>query len=226
MFYEPIKANHGLARAPFKSCVVPRPIGWLSTISLDGVSNLAPFSQFISLGFDPPYVLVSLNQSPITGGRKDTTINIEQTGEFVYNMATYGLRESLNTTAAPFPPEVDEFEKTGLTKAPSVLVKPYRVAESPIQFECKYVQTIRLPGRGKIGTVDVIIGEVIGVHIKDEFIMANGKIDIERIQPLSRMGYSDYSYVDKVFEMEPSTAAGDQVGLNLGLEGSSSQQSL
>ena len=88
MFYEPEKNNHGLKRPPFKSCVVPRPIGWISTISTDGVANLAPYSQFTNLTFDPPYVLISINQGN-ESQRKDTTENIEQTGEFVYNMATY-----------------------------------------------------------------------------------------------------------------------------------------
>lgn len=218
MFYEPEKNDHGLQRPPFKSCVVPRPIGWLSTISPEGVSNLAPYSQFTNLTFDPPYVLVSINQGHLQN-RKDTTVNIEETGEFVYNMVTYDLRDALNITAAEFPPEVDEFEKAGLTKAPSVLVKPYRVAESPIQFECKYVQTIRLPGDGRVGTADIIIGKVVGVHVKDEFILPDGKIDIEKIKPLARLGYSDYTVVEKSFEIKPSTAAGVREDMATGLEG-------
>ena len=137
MFYEPEKNDHGLGRAPFKSCVVPRAIGWLSTISEDGVSNLAPYSQFTNLSFDPPYVLVAINQT-FDGLRKDTTNNIESTGEFVYNMVTYELREKMNVSSCRFPPEVDEFEMSGLTKAESVLVRPYRVAESPIQLECRH----------------------------------------------------------------------------------------
>lgn len=218
MFYETAKNDHGLARPPFKACVVPRAIGWLSTISAEGIPNLAPYSQFTNLTFDPPYVLVSINQGS-ESTRKDTTVNIESTGEFVYNMVTYSLRDSMNITAAGFPPEVDEFEKAGLTKAPSVLVKPYRIAESPIQFECKYYQTIRLPGEGRVGTADIIIGEVVGVHIKDEFILPDGKIDIVKIQPLARMGYSDYTYVDKIFEISPSLQAGSSPDLSLGLEG-------
>lgn len=218
MFYETAKNDHGLARPPFKACVVPRAIGWLSTISSDGIPNLAPYSQFTNLTFDPPYVLVSVNQGS-DSQRKDTTVNIEETGEFVYNMVTYSLREAMNITAAGFPPEVDEFEKAGLTKAPSVLVKPYRVAESPIQFECKYYQTIRLPGEGRVGTADIIIGKVVGVHIKDEFILPDGKIDIVKIQPLARMGYSDYTYVDKIFEISPSLQAGSSPDLAFGLEG-------
>lgn len=218
MFYEPEKNNHGLKRPPFKSCVVPRPIGWLSTLSSNGIANLAPYSQFTNLTFDPPYVLVSINQGHLQN-RKDTTENIEQTGEFVYNMVTYDLRSKMNITAAEFPPETDEFEKAGLTKAPSVLVKPFRVAESPIQFECTYVQTIRLPGSGRVGTADIIIGKVIGIHIKDEFILPDGKVDIAKIKPLARLGYSDYTTVDNVFELEPSKEAGVREDMALGLEG-------
>ena len=218
MFYEPGKTAHQLNRPPFKSCVVPRPIGWLSTLSAGGIPNLAPYSQFTNLSFEPPYVLVSINQGHLQN-RKDTTVNIEETGEFVYNMATYALRGAMNITAAEFPPEVDEFEAAGLTKAPSTLVKPYRVLESPVQFECVYVQTLRLPGEGRVGTADVIIGKVVGIHIKDEFILPDGKLDILKIRPLARLGYSDYTTVDSVFEMKPSEAAGVREDMATGLEG-------
>lgn len=218
MFYEPEKNNHGLARPPFKSCVVPRPIGWLSTLSARGIANLAPYSQFTNLTFEPPYVLVSINQGRLQN-RKDTTVNIEETGEFVYNMATYDLREAMNITAAEFAPETDEFEMAGLTKAPSVLVKPFRVLESPVQLECTYVQTIRLPGSGRVGTADIIIGKVVGVHVKDEFILPDGKLDILKIRPLARLGYSDYTTVDSVFEIKPSEAAGKRDDIATGLEG-------
>jgi len=220
MFYEPEKNDHGLARAPFKSCTVPRAIGWLSTLSLDGVPNLAPYSQFTNLSFDPPYIAVSINRGR-PHARKDTTVNIEMTGEFVHNMVTYDLREAMNITAAGFPPDVDEFEAAGLEKVLSMRVKPWRVAASPIQFECKHFQTICLPGKSGV-TVDLIIGLVVGVHIKDEFIGEDGKIDIATIRPLARMGYSDYTTVDRVFEMLPSKAAGIQLDLAMGLEGASS----
>jgi flavin reductase (DIM6/NTAB) family NADH-FMN oxidoreductase RutF len=218
MFYMPEKNDHGLPRPPCKSCVVPRPIGWLSTLSVVGVANLAPYSQFTNLTFEPPYVLVSINQGRLQNS-KDPTVNIEKTGEFVYNMATYDLREAMNVTAAEFAPEVDEFEAAGLTKAPSRLVKPYRVAESPVQLECVYVQTLRLPGEGLVGTADIIIGKVIGIHIKDEFILPDGKLDILKMRPLARLGYSDYTSVENVFEMRPSTLAGDRADIATGLEG-------
>lgn len=218
MFYETEKNDHGLARPPFKSCVVPRPIGWISTISRDGVANLAPYSQFTNLTFDPPYVVVSINQT-MDGQRKDTTVNIETTGEFVYNIVPYALKDAMNITAAAFPADVDEFEQAGLTKGECRLVKAPRVLESPISLECTYVQTIRLPGQSKVGSTDVIIGKVVGVHIDDSVLMEDGKIDVLKIRPLARMGYSDYTSVTEVFELSPSLAAGDQPGMSLGLEG-------
>lgn len=200
MLYDPAKDNHGLPYNPFKSCVVPRPIAWISTRSLDGVDNLAPFSQFQNLTFDPPFVMIACNQYS-RRMRKNTTVNIEQTGEFVYNMVTYDLREAMNRSSEEAPPEVDEFELAGVTKAPSSKVRPWRVAESPIQVECIYHQTIRLPGIGERGTVDIIFGKVVMVHIRDDIILPNGKIDILKIRPLARLGYYDYTSIESVFEM-------------------------
>jgi flavin reductase (DIM6/NTAB) family NADH-FMN oxidoreductase RutF len=215
MYYDPDRNDHGLPHNPFKSCVVPRPIGWISTISPDGVHNLAPYSQFQNLTFDPPYVMFAANQNT-RGMRKDTVVNAEQTGEFVYNMATYDLREAVNLSGTEVPPEVDEFELAGLTKAPSIRVKPCRVAESPVQFECHYHQTIRLPGNGIMGTVDIVIGRVVLVHIKDEVIGPDGRLNILRIRPLGRLGYYDYTTVESTFEM---VIPGENEDLLNGLEG-------
>jgi flavin reductase (DIM6/NTAB) family NADH-FMN oxidoreductase RutF len=214
MYYDPDRNDHGLPHDPFKSCVVPRPIGWISTISPEGVHNLAPYSQFQNLTYDPPYVMFAANQNTM-GRRKDTVVNIEQTGEFVYNMATYDLREAVNRSAAEVPPEVDEFELAGVTKAPSVRVKPCRIAESPVQFECRYHQTLRLPGNGLMGTVDVVIGRVILVHIKDDAIGPDGRLNVLRIRPLARLGYYDYTTVDSIFEM---VIPGENEALIIGLE--------
>jgi len=215
MFYEPVKNNHGLAHDPFKSCVVPRPIGWISTVGADGLHNLAPYSQFQNLTFDPPYVMFSANQTT-DGRRKDSVVNAEQSGEFVYNMATYDLREAVNLSAQQVPPEVDEFELAGVTKAPSRLVKAPRVAESPVNFECLYHQTIRLPGNSRIGTVDIIVGQVIGIHIKDEFIQPDGKLNILKIRPIARLGYYDYTSIESIFEM---IIPGTNEKLRSGMEG-------
>jgi len=215
MFYQLNNDHHGLAYDPFKSCVVPRPIGWISTMGLDGVPNLAPYSQFQILTFDPPYVMFAANQKT-DGNRKDSVVNAEQSKEFVYNMATYELREAVNTTAQEVPPDVDEFELAGVGKAPSKMVKPYRVKESPIQYECRYHQTLRIRGKGVLGTVDVVIGEVLAIQIKDEFIMPNGKLDIIRMKPIGRLGYYDYTCVESVFEM---VIPGSNQDLRAGMEG-------
>lgn len=215
MYYDPDKDDHGLAYNPFKSCVIPRPIGWISTLDKGGVHNLAPFSQFQNLTFDPPYVMFAANQKT-DGRRKDTVVNIEETGEFVYNMATYDLREAVNLSAAEVPPEVDEFELAKVSKAPSLRVKPCRVAESPVQFECLYHQTLRLPGSSPMGTIDIVIGRVVLVHIEDAFIRGDGRLDIVKIRPLARLGYYDYTTVDSTFEM---VIPGDNDELLSGLEG-------
>ncbi len=221
MYYDPDKNDHGLPHSPFKSCVVPRPIGWISTISLTGIHNLAPYSQFQNLTFDPPYVMFAANQNTL-GKRKDSVVNTEQTGEFVYNMATYALRDAMNRSAPEVPPDIDEFELAGLTKAASIKVKPCRVAESPIQFECVYHQTIRLPGNGLMGTVDIVIGRVVMVHIKDDVIRPDGRLDIIKIRPLARLGYYDYTSVESIFEM---VIPGNNADLLTGLEGAAGSSS-
>lgn len=200
MYYHPGKTHHGLRYDPFKSCVIPRPIGWISTISRDGIHNLAPYSQFQMLAFDPPYVMFSAGQNS-QGKRKDTVVNAEQTGQFVWNMATYDLREAVNKSAEEVPPEVDEFDLSGVTKAASHGVKSCRVAESPVHFECIYHQTMRLPGNSMISTSDVVFGRVIGIHISDDVIMADGRIDVLKIRPIARLGYHDYTSVESIFEM-------------------------
>jgi len=216
MYYEPGVISHGLPHDPFKSCVIPRPIGWISTGDCEGRHNLAPYSQFQNVTFDPPIVMFSANQDT-AGNRKDSVRNAEQTGEFVWNMATYALREAVNVTAEELPHGVDEFERAGLQKLPSRKVRPMRVAASPIQFECVYLNTLRFPGTPPMGTADVVFGRVVAVHIADEVIDANGMVDVLKIQPLARMGYFDYTFVDNRFQM---VIPGNSRALLAGLEGS------
>lgn len=222
MFYETKKDDHGLPINPFKSSTVPRVIGWLSTKNEDGTDNIAPYSQFTNLTFDPPYVLLSANQNVI-GDRKNTVKNIERTGEFVYNMVSKDLAEAMNRSSIFKIPEgyEDKFDYAGVTKAKSNLVDVARVEESPIQYECRYVQTLRLPGKDKLNTIDVIIGEVVGIHIKDEFILENGKVDICGIQPVARLGYYDFTTVTNSFEMEPPKVEDPELQMlvNKGLAG-------
>lgn len=216
MYYEPGQTPHGLPHDPFKSCVIPRPIGWISTVDAQGNDNLAPYSQFQNVTFDPPIVMFSANQNT-QGMRKDSVNNAEQTGQFVWNMATYDLREAVNQSAQELPHGVDEFEIAGLEKLPSRLVKPKRVKGSPVQFECIYLNTVRFPGKPPMGTVDVVFGRVVAVHIDDNVITPDGLVDVLKIKPLARMGYYDYTYVDNMFQM---VIPGNSKALLAGLEGS------
>jgi flavin reductase (DIM6/NTAB) family NADH-FMN oxidoreductase RutF len=215
MDYDPRTGRCPLPYDPFKSCTVPRPIGWLSTISRSGVANLAPYSQWQNLTFDPPMVMFAANQSTL-GGRKDTVVNAEETGWFVWNMATWELRDAVNASAMALPPDVDEFERAGVTKASCIEAPGPRVAESPCHFECEYLQTIRLPGNTEVGTVDMVIGRVVRIHIRDDVIQPDGKLDIARIQPIARMGYFDYAVIRETFEMRIPAASDVEAA---GLEG-------
>ena len=215
MHFDPRTDERPLPYDPFKSCTVPRPIGWLSTVSTDGIHNLAPFSQWQNLTFDPPLVMFAANQLR-DGRRKDTVVNAETTGYFVWNMATWDLREAVNISAMELPPEEDEFTQAGVTKADCIDAPGKRVAESPCHFECKHLSTQRFAGRTPVGSVDVVFGEVVRIHIKEDVVTADGKLDIPKIKPIARMGYYDYTVVDNVFEMK---VPGAEQGMLDGLEG-------
>jgi flavin reductase (DIM6/NTAB) family NADH-FMN oxidoreductase RutF len=203
MFYEPDKNNHGLPHDPFKSIVVPRPIGWISSLDRDGRVNLAPFSQFNNLGYEPPYVMFAAANFPRHKRPKDSVTNVIETGEFVVNMATYALREAVNITGSAVEPEIDEAKLAGLEMIPSKLVKPPRVAASPVHLECRYHCTLALPGRNLEQSHYVVVGQVIGVHIKDDAITPEGRIDVLKLRPLARLGYHDYTSVESCFTMPP-----------------------
>ena len=217
MFYEPAKNDHGLPLNPYKSIVVPRPIGWITTLDPDGIVNLAPYSQFNNLGYDPPYVMFSSGSRVGDGGPKDSARNALLTGEFVTNMATWELRDQINTTAQMVPSDVDEAEMAGLEMVPSTIVKPPRVKASPVHLECRYHTTLTLPGNSIDNLTYVVVGEVLGVHINDDIIDTNGKIDIVKCRPLARMGYFDYTSVESVFELAPGGP--DVEMMRRGLEG-------
>lgn len=195
MFYDAVANTHGLQWDPFKALVSPRPIGWISTLDEGGVVNLAPYSFFNAVSTDPHFVMFS------SGGRKDSQRNAEETGEFVCSLATYDLRDAMNRTSQHVDPDVDEMALAGLTPAPSHVVLPPRVAESPVAFECKYWRTIDLPGPdGGPGTHAIVLGQVVGVHIDDAAIV-DGKVDVTKLKPIARLGYGDYAVIDEVFEL-------------------------
>jgi flavin reductase (DIM6/NTAB) family NADH-FMN oxidoreductase RutF len=199
MFYECAANNHGLPHDPFKSCVVPRPIGWISTVSTAGVVNLAPYSFFNGLSGTPPLVMFATNDFHRHGGLKDSLQNAIDTGEFVANVATWELRDAVNLTSAGIESEIDEAALAGLAMAPSRLVRPPRVAASPIHLECALHQVVELPP-GKRGPNHLAIGRVLGVHIADA-VLVDGKIDLRKVRPIARLGYHDYTVVDEIFTM-------------------------
>ncbi len=194
MHYDATRNDHGLAIDPFKALIVPRPIGWISSLGADGSVNLAPYSFFNAMSDTPAYVVFGSH------GRKDSLSNIEATGEFVCNLATWDLREAVNATSAVVPHGVDEFELAGLGKAASRFVKPPRVAETPVAFECVYEQTVKLAAHHPDSGYAIIVGRVVGVYIDDRFIH-DGRVDTAGLKPIARLGYSEYAVVESVFRM-------------------------
>ena len=194
MFYDAVKNDHGFQYDPFKALVAPRPIGWISTVSAAGVANLAPYSFFNAMSDNPHYVAFG------AGKAKDSQANIEATGEFAVNLATWDLREAVNASPATVNPEVDEFDLAGLAKAPCRLIKPLRVAESPVCLECRLFKIVGLPDDAGAEPYAVIIGRVVGIHIDDRFIQ-DGRVDTAAMRPIARMGYSEYATVTEAWRM-------------------------
>jgi flavin reductase (DIM6/NTAB) family NADH-FMN oxidoreductase RutF len=203
MFYDTRIGDHGLPRDPFKACVVPRPIGWVTSVNEAGVVNLAPYSFFNGVAGDPPCVMFAPGGRKADGppdGSKDSLANVERTGEFVCNVVTWDLREAMNVTSAPAPAGVDEAAVAGLEMVPSRLVKPPRVKASPIHLECRYLQTVDLPSDIAGVRNAVVFGQVIGIHI-DESVLTGGLVDMAKLKPVARLGYMDYCLVEEVFAM-------------------------
>ena len=203
MFYEPVKQDHGLPKNPFNSLVIPRPIGWITTVDPEGVVNLAPYSFFNAVGYRPPTVMFASGAGCGEDGQKDSLRNVEATGEFVCNLSTWETREAINLSSASVGPEVDELEMSGLTPVPSKLVKPPRVKEAPVHLECKHLRSVDFPNWSNKDRYVVVFGEVIGVHIEDQYITPEGLIDVDGMKPIGRLGYDDYTIVggDSIFMM-------------------------
>lgn len=194
-FYEP-KRGHGLPHDPFKAIVAPRPIGWISTRDRAGQINLAPYSFYNAFGDRPPIVGFS------SSGYKDSVRNIEQTGEFVANLATKPLAVAMNQTSAAVPSDVDELALAGLTAAPCRVVAAPRVAEAPAALECKLLQIVRLHDLdGNPLEQYLTIGQVVGVHIATTYLK-QGIFDLAAAQPIMRAGYrGDYAEIGAMFEL-------------------------
>ena len=205
MYYEIGKGGHGLRYNPLKACVIPRPIGWISSLDAAGRVNVAPFSFFNLLSYDPPFVMFSTGVHEVDGGKKDTLANVEATGEFVYNMATWAQKDQMSRTASIVERGVDEMSATGLEPEPSRLVRPPRIKGSPVHFECVLHQIVKLPGSKPSSEHHVVIGRVVAVHIDDRAITADGRVDVVKLRPIARLGYKDYVSVDTIFQMEKRT---------------------
>lgn len=178
--------------------VVPRPIAWVSTLSEDGIANLAPFSFFNAICGNPPHLLWCAARRGHTNTTKDSYANVMQSGEFVVNVVTYALAEKMNLTAAELDPAIDEFEVAGLTKMPSRTVQPPRVAESPINFECRVTQIVDVSTEP--GGASIVIGRIQHLHV-DESVLTDGAIDVRKLDPLARLGGSAYARLAEAFDM-------------------------
>ncbi len=197
IFYEPqARDRELLPHDPFKAIVAPRPIGWVSTIGPDGELNLAPYSFFNAIGENPPMVAFS------SSGAKHSSTFAGGRGEFVWNLATWELREQMNLTSAKLPRGASEFEHAGLEPARSRLVAPPRVAASPCALECRVVHTVELTDvDGAPADQYLVVGQVVGVHLDEEAIR-DGRVDTAALRPIARCGYlGDYAVVDELFEM-------------------------
>ena len=170
------------------SSVTPRPIAWISTVSADGIPNLAPFSFYNAVTSKPPLLSVAVSRR--RRQRKDTANNASTTGEFVVNVVTARHLDAMVQTSADYPPEVDELERAGLTAAPSALVKPPRVAEAPIAMECRTREIFEVSP----GIVDLLIGEVVMFHVSDDLpIDEDLNVPAAALQPMARLGAQDYA---------------------------------
>jgi len=200
MFFEPHQRDPRLKFDPFKAIVAPRPIGWITSISAKGEINLAPYSFFNGVNSRPNLLMFA------SEGRKDSVAFIEETGEFVCNLATWDLREQMNATSAPLPRGVNEMERAGLHAAPSRIVKPPRVQESPCALECRLLRVVSLDALdGKPVDCHIVFGQVVGVHIDDRFV-TDGRLDTAAMRPIARCGYDEYAVVEEVFSMIRPTA--------------------
>jgi flavin reductase (DIM6/NTAB) family NADH-FMN oxidoreductase RutF len=177
------------------SSVVPRPIAWVSSVDAAGVLNLAPFSYFMAITDEPPTIAFSC--SPRAGNRKDTLRNVEAVGEFVVNVVDDERAAQMNLSSGDYAPETDEFALTHLTPAPSLVVKPPRVAEAPINMECRVARIL------PVGKAHLILGQIVQWHVRDDvYDAATGRLDMHRLRPVGRLTGNLYSHIHDIFEMK------------------------
>lgn len=174
----------------FTSAIIPRPIAFVSTINENGVPNLSPFSFFNVFSSDPPILVFSPAKSALTGKQKDTYYNVKAVPECVIHIANYAMVEQLSVTSGAYPQGVNEFIKGGFTEEKSLLVKPPRIKEAPIAFECRVNQIITLGDKG--GSGNLVICEIVAIHVDDDLLDEKGNVIAEKLDPIARLGYNNY----------------------------------
>ncbi|WP_312361718.1 flavin reductase family protein [Ensifer sp.] len=195
MFYDTAANRHGLPHDPFKAIVSPRPIGWIGTRALDGSLNVAPYSFFNAISDRPKLVMFS------SSGYKDSVRNIEATGEFTASFASLNLREAINKTSIAAPHGESEFQIAGLTPVDGTLIRAPFVGEAYAALECRMTEMFQPKALdGEPSDNYVVIGQVVGIHIRDEAIR-DGRFDMATVRPLARLGYMDYCDGGDVFQM-------------------------
>lgn len=199
MLFDPNLLDPSAVYKLMTGAIIPRPIGWIATISEDGINNLAPFSYFNAAGEDPPHIMFAVNRANNTN--KDTLNNILANQQFVVNIVTESTVEQMNTTAQAVSAEVDEFVLAGVTPISSVKVKPMRVAESPVQLECELVHHYFLEDH-KNGGSCIIIGRIVMMHFDDAILLDNYKINLETYKPVARLAGSNYAKLGELFSIK------------------------
>jgi flavin reductase (DIM6/NTAB) family NADH-FMN oxidoreductase RutF len=197
MFYRP-EQGHGLPHNPFNAIITPRPIGWISTRGSDGQDNLAPYSFFNGVAYEPPQVMFASTSSKADrGDTKDSVANIRDTGVFCVNIVQYDMRDAMNASSGPWDKNVDEFDLAEIERADCEVIACSRVAGAPAALECKLTQIVPLEGTSNFA----VFGQVVGVHIRDN-VLVDGMIDVTKYLPLARLGYRDYAYIDRPFTLK------------------------
>ena len=199
MQFDPNELDYSAVYKLLTGAIIPRPIGWISSISEDGINNLAPFSYFNAVGDDPPHVMFSVGRG--NNINKDTLNNVLNTKQFVVNMVTEALAEKMNLTAQSVPSHVDEFALAHIDSIPSIKVKPLRVKESPITFECELVHHYFLEDY-KNGGACIIIGRIVMMHFDESVLMDNYKINLESYKPIARLAGSNYAKIGEIFSVK------------------------
>jgi flavin reductase (DIM6/NTAB) family NADH-FMN oxidoreductase RutF len=207
IFFEPeARDRELLPHDPFKGLVVPRPIGWISTVSKAGEVNLAPYSFFNGV-LSRPRIVAFCSET-----EKDSAAFAIESGEFAWSMATWSLREQMNATSSGLPRGQSEFAFAKLASTPCRLIRPPRVADSPAALECRVTQVVRVKDlAGKETGGVVVYGQVVGMHLDERFVK-NGRFDLGAVRPIARCGYDEYAVVERVFSMQRPAGGGNAYG--------------